>query len=197
MLEVELKSVVDDVPLRRAAIEAAGAVLTFEGRLADRRYDTLDGSLVARDHVLRVRCYGSRAGERAELGWKGPTGREDGYKVREELAMSVDDSTAIAAILDRLGFRVAVAIDREIAQYDLHGAMVRFETYPRMDHLVEVEGSPDRIERAIAALGLPRGGFTAEPLTEFVLRFQARTGAPAALSDAELRDVSAPTVHDA
>lgn len=197
MREVELKSVVDDVPLRRAAIEAAGAVLTFEGRLADRRYDTLDGSLVARDHVLRVRGYGRQAGERAELGWKGPTGLEDGYKVREELEVSVDDSTAIAAILERLGFRVTVAIDREIAQYDLHGAMVRFETYPRMDQLVEVEGSPDRIERAIAALGLPRGGFTAEPLTEFVLRFQARTGAPAALSDAELRDVSAPTVHDA
>ncbi|MEO7712889.1 MAG: class IV adenylate cyclase [Gemmatimonadaceae bacterium] len=197
MLEVELKSVVDDVPLRRAAIESAGAVLTFEGRLADRRYDMLDGSLVARDHVLRVRGYGSQAGARAELGWKGPTGREGGYKVREELEVSVDDSTAIAAILERLGFRVTVATDREIAQYDLHGAMVRFETYPRMDQLVEVEGSPDRIERAIAALGLPRVGFTAEPLTEFVRRFQARTGLPAALSDAELHDISAPTVHGA
>ena len=197
MLEVELKSVVDDVPRRRAAIEAVGAVLTFEGRLADRRYDTPEGSLVARDHVLRVRGYGSGSGERAELGWKGPTGRDGGYKVREELEVSVDDSTAISSILERLGFRVTVAIDREIAQYDLSGTMVRFERYPRMDDLVEVEGSPEGIESAIAALGLPRDGFTAEPLTEFVQRFQARTGASAMLSDAELRDVSAPTVHDA
>lgn len=197
MLEVELKSVVDDVPLRRAAIEAAGAVLVFEGHLGDRRYDTLDGSLLARDHVLRVRAYGGPAGQRVELDWKGPTRRDGVYKVREELEVSVDDSTAISAILERLGFRVIVAIDREIAQYDLNGAMVRFETYPRMDRLVEVEGSPERIEAAIVALGLPRSGFTAEPLTEFVLRFQARTGAPAALSDAELRDVSAANVHDA
>lgn len=196
MIEVELKSVVDDVALCRAAIEAVGAVLTFEGRLADRRYDTPDGSLVARDHVLRVRAYESPSGQRVELDWKGPTRRDDVYKVREELEVSVDDSAAISAILERLGFRVTVAIDREIAQYDLHGAMVRFETYPRMDHLVEVEGSPERIEGAIAALGLPRRGFTAEPLTEFVLRFQARTGAPAALSDAELRDLSASSVHD-
>ena len=197
MIEVELKSVVDDVPLRRATIEAAGAVLTFEGRLADRRYDTPDGLLVARDHVLRVRAYGGPSGQRVELDWKGPTRSEDGYKVREELEVSVDDSTAISAILERLGFRVAVAIDREIAQYDLNGAMVRFETYPRMDHLVEVEGSPDDIEAAIAALGLARRGFTAEPLTEFVLRFEARTGAPAALSDAELTGLSALNVRDA
>ncbi len=197
MREVELKSVVDDVPLRRAAIEAAGAVLTFEGRLADRRYDTPDGSLLARDHVLRVRAYEGPSGQRVELDWKGPTSSENGYKVREELDVSVDDSSAMSAILERLGYRVAVAIDREIAQYDLDGAMVRFERYPRMDHLVEVEGSPDRIEHAIAALGLPRGGFTAEPLTEFVQRFQARTGASAALSDPAWRHDSASTVQDA
>ena len=197
MLEVELKSVVDDVPRRRAAIEAAGATLTFEGRLSDRRYDTPEGSLVARDHVLRVRGYGMGAGERAELGWKGPTGRDRGYKVREELEVSVDDSVAISSILERLGFRVIIAIDREIAQYELTGAMIRFETYPRMDHLVEVEGSPECIESAIAALGLPRDGFTAEPLTEFVQRCQVRTGASAVLSDAELRDVSGPSRDDA
>lgn len=197
MLEVELKSVVDDVPLRRSAIEQAGAVLTFEGRLADRRYDTPDGSLFARDHVLRVRTYASPAGRRAELDWKGPTRREDAYKVREELEVSVDDSTAMSVILERLGFRNILALDRDIAQYDLNGTMIRFETYPRMDHLVEVEGAPELIERAIAALGLPRGGFTAEPLTAFVLRYQARTGARAALSDAELSDVSTLEARDA
>ena len=57
MLEVELKSVVDDLPRRRAAVEAAGGVLVFSGRLEDRRYDTADRALTARDHVLRVRVY--------------------------------------------------------------------------------------------------------------------------------------------
>jgi hypothetical protein len=82
---------------------------------------------------------------------------------------------------------VTIAIDREIAQYDLGGAMVRFERYPRMDDLVEVEGTPEQIERAIAALGLPRAGFTSERLPDFVRRYEERTGASAALSDAELR----------
>jgi adenylate cyclase class IV len=85
MLEVELKSVVDDVQRRRAAVEAAGAVLVFAGRLEDRRYDTSDRSLTARDQVLRVRTYRDAHAVRAQLDWKGPTRREDGYKLREEL----------------------------------------------------------------------------------------------------------------
>ena len=65
---------------------------------------------------------------------------------------------------------------------DLAGAMIRFERYPRMDDLVEVEGTPEQIERAIAALGLPRDGFTSERLPEFVRRFESRTGTPAAIT---------------
>jgi adenylate cyclase class IV len=184
---VELMCVVDAAARRRAAIEAAGATLAFEGRLADRRYDTRDHALAARDHVLRVREYGSAAGRRAELDWKGPTRYEGGYKVREELDVPVTDPESLATLLDRLGYVVTIAIDREIAQYDLDGAMIRFERYPRMDELVEVEGTPEQIERAIAALGLPRAGFTSERLPDFVRRYEQRTGTSAALCEAELR----------
>ncbi len=187
MLEVELKSVVDDLPRRRAAVESAGAVLTFEGRLSDTRYDSADRTLTARDEVLRVRIYHGERDSRAELNWKGSTRQEQGYKLREELGVGIAEPDALVAILLRLGYLVTVAIDREIAQYDLAGAMVRFERYPRMDDLVEVEGNAPQIERAIGALGLPRDGFTAERLPDFVRRFEARTGTAAALSDAELR----------
>ena len=187
MIEVELKSVVDDLALRRRAVEAAGAVLTFEGRLADRRYDTPERTLHGRDHVLRVRSYTDASGARAELDWKGPTRREDGYKSREEIEVHVGEPEALATMLERLGYRVTMEIDREIVQYDLDGAMVRFECYPRMDVLVEVEGTPPLIERAIASLGLPRDGFTSERLPDFVRRFEARTGTSAMLSLAQLR----------
>lgn len=186
MLEIELKSVVDDVAHRRAAVEAAGATLVFSGRLEDRRYDTPGRSLTSRDQLLRVRVYRDAQVTRAELGWKGPTRREDGFKLRDELEAMVADADALIAILGQIGYIVTIAIDREIAQYDLGGAMVRFECYPRMDDLVEVEGTPDQIELAIAALGLPRDGFTSERLPDFALRFQARTGTNAALSDAAL-----------
>lgn len=186
MLEVELKSVVDDVVRRRAMIEGAGATLVFSGRLEDRRYDTMDRSLSRRDEVLRLRVYLDAQVTRAELDWKGPTRREDGYKLREELEAKIGDADSLAAILNQLGFIVTIGIDREIAQYDFAGAMVRFEHYPLMDDLVEVEGTPQQIERAITALGLPRDGFTSERLPEFAQRFEERTGMRAALSHAVL-----------
>ena len=186
MIEVELKSVVDDWATRRAAVERAGGVLTFEGRLEDRRYDLADASLASRDHVLRLRTYRSATAARSHIEWKGPTRHDAGYKLREELGVAIDDGSAFAEILGRLGYVVTTSIDRDIVQLDQHDATIRFERYPRMDDRVEVEGAPDAIERAIAALGMPRAGFTADRLRDFVERYEARTGARAATCDAEL-----------
>ena len=163
--------------------------MTFAGRLEDRRYDRSDLELAALDHVLRLRVYRNASGavSSASLDWKGPSSTSGTYKQREELNSDVaGDPQRLAQILDRLGFIVTMQIDREIWQYDLHGAVVRFERYPRMDDLVEVEGTPEAIERAITALALQRDSFTAERLPDFVRRFEARTGRTAALSDAEL-----------
>jgi len=187
MLEVELKSVVDDVAARRAQLEAAGGRLVYTGRLFDARYDLPDHSMSMRDHVLRVRKYEAETGRRTHLDWKGETRYETGFKVREEVSTQVSDSAALAEILERLGFEVTVEIEREIAQYEIDGATVRFEEYPDMDPLVEVEGSPEAIERAVTALGLSRSGFTSERLPMFVARFEARTGRRASLSQAELQ----------
>jgi adenylate cyclase class IV len=188
MREVELKGVLErdeEVARARASLEAAGARKVYEGRLEDRRYDTADRALSLRDHVLRLRVYRS-ATVQASLDHKGPTGYADGYKVREEHTVQVGDPVQMAALLEALGYVVTREIDREIAQFEFAGATVRFERYPRMDTLVEVEGAPDAIERAIQALGVSRALFTAERLPDFTLRFEARTGVRAALCDREL-----------
>jgi adenylate cyclase class IV len=186
--EVELKSVVDDERARRRRVESAGARMVFEGRLQDRRFDTSDGRLTAGDELLRLRTYSDSTGARASLEWKGPTRQESGYKVRDEIIASSEDADALAAILDRLGYAVIGEIHRDVAQYVIERAVVRFERYPRMDTLVEVEGTPVAIERAIEALGMPRDGFSADRLPAFVARFEARTGQRAALSDQQLAE---------
>ena len=189
MIETELKALVPDLAAARHRVEAAGGSATFAGRLEDRRYDRSDLSLAGVDHVLRLRVYRDAGGKvsRASIDWKGPSSTSGTYKQREELNSDVaGDPEHLAQILDRLGFIVTMQIDRDIWQYDLEGAVVRFERYPRMDDLVEVEGTPAAIERAITVLGLGRDSFTAERLPDFVRRFEARTGRVAALSDAEL-----------
>ena len=186
MREVELKSVAakpDDVV---AALVASGAASTFAGRLIDCRYDTPERSLFAKDHVLRLRVYTDARGSRAHLDWKGPTGYTDGYKVREEVSTGVADAAAMSGVLEGLGYEVIREVDRDIAQFSCRGATVRLERYPRMDALVEVEGAPEAIEAAIVVTGLPREGFTTERLTDFVRRFELRTGERAAICAREL-----------
>jgi adenylate cyclase class IV len=191
MREVELKAVLDSWTERRARLERAGATMVFAGRLEDRRYDTADRSLTMRDIVLRMRGYRDAQGARAELEFKGPTEYDRGYKVREELGSTISDPQAMERMLSGLGYLVTRAIDRDIEQFEIDGAIVRFERYPRMDDLVEVEGEPEAIERAITTLGMPRTAFTAERLQDFAARYEVRTGERAALSDAELSTAAA------
>lgn len=186
--ELELKTVVHEPAALRGRLLAAGATLTFRGVMEDRRYDR-DGALLARDEVLRIRRFIQADGtSRAELTWKGRTRRSaDGYKLREELSCQVAaGAEAVGSIIEALGYRVSQAIDRYVELYELGGAVLRVEWYPRMDVLLEVEGPPQAIEAAVAATGLPRDGFTAEMLMDFVQRYDARGGKRAALTLAEL-----------
>ena len=180
--ELELKAVVPDAAALAARLCAAGP-LTFRGLMRDRRFDLPDRSMLARDEVLRVRTLEPRgAGEaHAELTWKGPTKRTGGYKEREELQFAVGDAAAAATVLARLGFEVTDAIDRCVEYYEVAGAAARIEWYPRMDALVEVEGAPADIEKAVLATGIPRGDFTADRLLDFAGRYRERTGRDAVL----------------
>ncbi len=186
MREIELKAVVADISAKSTLLEAAGATLVFEGALRDQRYDTSDRSLGSKDEVIRVRTYRSASSSRTVVDWKGPVDTSTGYKVREEISAGISDAAELGVILEKLGYIVVNEIDRRIVQYELGGATIRFEEYPRMDTLVEVEGSPEAIENAIVALGMSRGEFTNDSLSAFVGRFERRTGVIAATSESDI-----------
>jgi adenylate cyclase class IV len=196
MREVELKGVVTDAPALRQRLLNAGAREVFAGALFDRRFDMPARELASRDQVLRLRVYRDASGTRAMLDWKGPTAYDAGYKVREELSSPCDD-TPMAQMLEQLGYVVTREIDRDIEQFELGGAVLRIERYPRMDTLLEVEGAPDAIEHAIARAGLARDDFTSERLPDFIARYEARTGARAAICSRELAGDYRFSVEDA
>ena len=184
-IELELKAVMPDPDAVRARLRAAGAVEAFRGRMSDRRFDR-GGELGARDEVLRVRSYRAADGRsEAVMGWKGPVQRSpEGYKQRAELELPLGEGAASPHdFLTALGYGVVHAIDREIEVFHLAGATLRLERYPHMDSLIEVEGDPAAIERAIGATGLERSTFTADSLADFVRRYEERTGSPAVLAD--------------
>lgn len=182
--ELELKAVLADPASLRERLLAAGAVAGFRGRMSDRRFDR-GGELAARGEVLRVRNYHLPGGGlHSVLGWKGPVRRSgEGYKQREEIELSAAaGSSPPEELLAALGYRVIHAMDRDVEVYQLDGATVRVERYPRMDHLLEIEGEPEAIEHAILISAIPRGSFSADSLTDFVRRFEARSGDTAILT---------------
>ena len=184
--ELELKAVIPDPDALSARLLAAGAVRRFRGRMSDRRYDRPGGELSLRDQVLRIRTFHRADGDAsAILGWKGPVERSpEGYKRRAEIELSLTGGGRGAphALLAALGYQVVHAIDREVEVFELEGATLRIERYPRMDPLLEIEGSPAAIERAVQTSGIPRAAFTADSLTEFVRRYELQSGQPAILA---------------
>jgi adenylate cyclase class IV len=183
--ELELKARVDDPAALERALRRAGATDVFRGAMIDRRYDRRD-ELAARDEVLRLRIYRPDGVPPAPaygvLGWKGPMSVRNGYKHRAERETRVADPEAAVAILDGLGYEVVMRIDRTISEFAFAGASVRLERYPAMDVLVEVEGAPEAIERAVAATGLDRDRFLPEALPYFVTEYERRTGRRARVS---------------
>lgn len=172
--ELELKARVDDPAALEAGLVRAGAELLFRGEMHDLRFDR-GGAMQARDEVLRLRTYRGTT-YYGMLAWKGPVSVHDGYKRREEHETRVEAPDAALAILERLGYEVVMRIDRRIAEYGLAQAAVRIEWYPAMDVLVEVEGEPAAIERAIPATGIPRNRFLPEALPFFMADYERRTG---------------------
>jgi adenylate cyclase class IV len=181
--EIEVKARVTAVASLRRALRRAGARLEFRGRMLDRRYDRAR-ELIRGDQVLRLRTYqpAGRGRVHAVLAWKGPASARGGYRHRAELEVVVGDPLALQALLARLRYRVTLAIDRRVEVYRLRGAMLRLERYPRMDTLLEVEGPPAAIERAIAAIGLSRERFLSESLPFFTAAYRRRTGRRALLT---------------
>ena len=181
--ELELKARVEDPAGLRAALTRAGATLTFHGAMVDHRFDR-GRELEAKDEVIRLRVY-RPPGEPAwgVLTWKGPVGARGAYRHRHEIETRVDVPDAVTALLARLGLAPTLRIDRLVEQWLLDGAMLRLERYPDMDTLLEVEGEPAAIERAVAASGLSRAQFLPESLPYFVADFERRTGRPARLRE--------------
>ena len=182
--ELEVKARVDDPAALRRALEGAGARLEFRGAMLDRRFDRA-GEMEARDEVLRMRIFRPADGAAAYgvLGWKGPRSQRGQYRHRPEVEARVGDADAVVTLLEHLGFAVSLRIDRTVEVYRLGQAVLRVEWYPAMDVLLEVEGEPAEIERAIAATGLPRDGFCPESLPHFVAAYEARTGRPARIAE--------------
>ena len=169
--ETEVKLHTPDLTAVREALEGAGAALlnprVFERNL---RYDSADGTLMARGIVLRL-----RQDEAIKLTYKDDARIERGIVSRFEAEVMVSDFDTMDVILRRLGYRVALVYEKYRTTYELAGAEVVLDELP-YGRFTEIEGDAEVIERAVEMLGLCHARRMSGSYVDIYLQLRERLG---------------------
>ena len=113
------------------------------------RYDSPDGSLVAKKQVLRL-----RKDTQARLTFKGPGIMEQDVLTRKEIEVEVSDFDATNRLLEALGYQVIMMYEKFRANYLMDKLVLSVDETP-LGLFIELEGeSPAQVRRAADALGL-------------------------------------------
>lgn len=137
----------------RAALRRAGASHRGTMREINTIFDSLDGGLRERDHVLRLRLLDD--GD-SVLTLKGPATHREGIKTREEIELHLTDRDAMVRILGSLGFNPVLEYEKARESWDFDGVVVELDTL-EFGRFVEIEGTEDQIRRTAELLGLDMG----------------------------------------
>ena len=172
--ETEAKIPVADHQSLRARLIELGAADLGQELHVDIYFDTAEQRLRKSDTALRLRC----AGQKCELTYKGP--QEKGrYKRREEIQTAVAEAEAIKSLLEKLGFRQSLLLEKSRASWTLDHCRVELDTVPLLGNFVEIEGpSPQDITAVIERLQLDGNNSITTPYTTLVLEHLAKTGNP-------------------
>lgn len=155
--EIEAKYPVDDPLAVQARLEASGGRPISRVLESNRVFDTRERTLAAADCGLRIRTtldLNTAEQSTATLTYKGPR-TASSVKARDEIETRITDPTAIAEILNRLGFFETVLYEKRRATWRLDDCEVCVDELPRLGWFVEIEGpSAAAVENARLRLGL-------------------------------------------
>jgi adenylate cyclase class 2 len=155
--EQEIKFMMESPEKARRLLSEAGAALRHERTFEDNLVlDDAERALLKRGILLRLRRYGTRA----TLTVKRNAAVEGGLKVREERETAVGDFNAARALLAALGYEPVFRYQKHRTNYALMGTVASLDETPIGTYL-EIEGEPEAVFAAAAALGLyPAHGLT-------------------------------------
>jgi adenylate cyclase class 2 len=135
-------------------------------------YDTEDLSLRSTKRLLRVRS----AGRHYTLTFKGAPAVSR-HKVREELETPVEDATAMARILEALGYAPKFRYEKYRTEYrrGREDGLVLLDETP-IGVFIELEGPPAWIDRTAAQLGLAESDYLTQSYGSLYLEHCAARG---------------------
>ena len=117
-------------------------------------FDLVDRPLTKSGRLLRLRSFDGAS----LLTFKGPVAGEHRHKVKVEHETVVADPEAMRSILLGLGFEVVYRYQKYRAIYRLQAVEAAIDE-TSLGTFVELEGAPDDVDRAAAALGAAPSDF--------------------------------------
>jgi adenylate cyclase, class 2 len=159
--EIEAKFKVEGFTKVRRALRNAGAEYLGTVLQTDSYYDTAEHMLRGRHCALRIRAVRRlRSGKRpldarSLLTVKGPPKPGRSVKVRREVQTRLDDPDAVREIIDALGLKPTITLQKRRASYRLGEGLVELDELPLIGCFVEVEARADaHVLRIARKLGL-------------------------------------------
>ncbi len=153
--EIEIKLRFDSPEDALARLQSLGAVESTPRLFEDNiLFDRAHNPLHRARQALRLR----RVGDRAIVTFKGPVEGNHRHKVRVEHETDVSDGDAAERILQSLGYEPHWRYQKYRTEFDLGQLHICLDETP-LGCFVELEGSPDEIDRAAEKLGFGVGDY--------------------------------------
>jgi adenylate cyclase class 2 len=173
MIEQEVKLQFGNLEAARQAVTTAGGRLVVSRRLLDDRlFDFPDGRIRASGMTLRIR----RDAECAYFTLKGPV-QPGTIKTREEWETSIGSAAIVEAALAAAGMEQMFRSQKYREEYELGQARIAIDEAP-VGVFVEIEASPEEIDRASTLLGRTRGDYRVESYPTLWRQWRAVRGLP-------------------
>ncbi len=135
MLEVELKVKVPSLDPVREQLVRKRAQFLKKVHEHDIFYNAPHRDFGITDEAVRVRY----TGDHAVVTYKGPKLKTFGLKAREELNIAVESGETFETMLDRLGFKRTLEVNKWRETYELGTASVSLDTVDGLGTFAEIE----------------------------------------------------------
>lgn len=171
---MEVKLPCDSPAGARRRVEALGARLIHDRRFEDNLlFEREVDPLKPARKLLRLR----REGGSALLTFKAPVAGDHAHKVRIEEESDVENPEAVERILAGLGFSPHYRYQKYRTLFELDGLEICLDETP-LGCFIELEGTPEAIDRTAAALGYAPDRYVLDSYVELHEQWAAERGLP-------------------
>ncbi len=157
-IEIEAKLKVDSLTPVEDRLRRCGAEFVAEQHQRDVYYDDPLRALTGTDRWFRVRYQQVGDHQDVVLTYKGPLQKDD-FKKRQEIEVPVGDGDALAQILDALGYRQVIVVEKIRRAWKQGGCLVGLDDVAELGTFVEIEGPDDlaivAVQKSLSLEGLP------------------------------------------